>query len=496
MSLGKRILCIWTPRLPVNRFGRNGLPVEDCLFAVTAEEKNAVRLVSLNKHARRIGLAPGMTLTDARAAAPNLITVAEEPLRDEAFLKALQRWCVKFSPWSACDGKDALLLNVTGCAHLFGGEAAMAELICEGLADMQVEARIGIADTKGAAKAAAYFGAKGGAIFPPGMTKETLAPFPVGALFADEKTMFELRRLGLKRIGDLYPLKSADLARRFGFGLLQKYEKLLGVAADPVTPATALPTFAARMSFPDPIGRTDDVSEALSRLTGQICRRLVQHGYGLRSVRLSLYRADKKQTHIDIGLARPTQEAKPILRQYALKLDKIDAGCGIDMMRLAALQAEPFKPIQKRFSDAEKQSELDELVTTLGNRLGFDRVLRWRKVESHLPHRAFHMTEAVQQTDETNWRANNSRPLMIHNGEAVEVVTPGRPPKQFVWRRRTYTVSRVKGPERIGHEWWKGPASDVMRDYWRVDSEEGPRLWLSTRPGEKPAFWEVSGVFP
>ena len=480
----------------MNRFGRSGLPVEDCLFAVTAEEKNAVRLVSLNKHARRIGLTPGMTLADARAAAPDLITVAEEPLRDEAFLKALQRWCVKFTPWSACDGKDALLLNVTGCAHLFGGEAALADLIRQELGDMQAEARVGVADTKGAAKAAAYFGAKGGAVFAPGKTKEALVSFPIAALFTDEKTLFELRRLGLKRIGDFYPLKSADLARRFGFGLLRNYEKLLGIAADPVTPAKALPTFAARMSFPDPIGRTDDVSEALSRLTGQLCRRLTQHGYGLRSVRLSLYRADKKQIHIDIGLARPTQEAKPVLRQYALKLDKIDAGCGIDMMRLAALQAEPFTPVQKRFSDAEKQSALNELIATLGNRLGFDRVLRWHSVESHLPQRAFRMAEAVQQTEESLWQANVSRPLMIYDGEPVEIVTPGRPPKQFVWRRRTYTVAHFKGPERIGHEWWKGPAGGVMRDYWRIDSAEGPRLWLSTRPGEKPYRWEVSGVFP
>ncbi|MEO1020101.1 MAG: DNA polymerase Y family protein, partial [Pseudomonadota bacterium] len=127
------------------------MPVEDSLFAVTAEDKNAVRLVSLNKHATRLGLTTGMTLATARAAAPELITVAEEPLRDEAFLKALQRWCVKFTPWSACEGKDCLLLNITGCAHLFGGEEALAQVITQELGDKQIEARIGIADTKGAA---------------------------------------------------------------------------------------------------------------------------------------------------------------------------------------------------------------------------------------------------------------------------------------------------------------------------------------------------------
>lgn len=496
MSQGKRILCIWMPRLPVNRFGRTGLPVDDCLFAVTAEDKNAVRLVSLNKHARRAGLYAGMTLATARAAAPQLITVAEEPLRDEAFLKTLQRWCVKFTPWSACHGKDSLLLNITGCAHLLGGEAAMAEAILQELKDMQVEARIGIADTKGAARAAAQYGAKGRTIIEAGQTREHLALFPIDALFSDEKSTFELRRLGLKRIGDLYPLKSSDLARRFGFGLLRAYEKLLGVASDPVAPAAAQPTFAARMSFPDPIGLMDDVSEALKRLTEQVCKRLSNHDYGVRALRLSCYRADKHQIHLDIGLARPTQDARQIIQQFALKLDKVNAGDGIDMIRLSALKMEPFKPTQRIFAEAEKQNDLDELIATLGNQLGFDRVLRWEPVPSHLPRRSFRFVEAVQHKEKASWAANFSRPLAAFSNEPITVLTPGRPPKSFRWRNKAYNTVRYKGPERIGPEWWKGPDSEDLRDYWRIEGDDGSRLWLSTRPGHKPLSWEVAGLFP
>lgn len=484
------------PRLQVNRFGRSGLPVDECIFAVTANDKSAVRLVCLNKYARRIGLSPGMTLATARAAAPDLITVAEEPLRDEALLKALQRWAQKFTPWSSCEGPDSLLLNITGCSHLFGGEETMAALIKQELADKQIEARIGIADTKGAAKAAAHFGGEDDRIIKAGNTKEALGRFPIDALFAEEKTLFELKRLGIKRLSDIYPLKSADLAKRFGFGLLRTYEKLLGSAADPVTPASAQPSFSARMSFPDPIGLVDDVAEALNRLTTQVCKRLGDHAFGVRELRLSIYRADKEERHLEIGLARPTQDATPIIRQFVLKIDKLDAGCGIDMMRLAAIKAEPFKPIQKQFAEAEKENEFDELLSTLGNHLGFDRVLRWQPVASHLPRRSFRFIEAVQRTEPSEWRTNPSRPLMIYEGERVSVLNPGRPPKSFQWRRRTYTTARAKGPERIGHEWWKGKESDSVRDYWRVDSKEGLRLWLSTKPGEKPAQWEVAGVFP
>ena len=487
---------MWMPRLPVNRFGRAGWPVDECLFAVTGEDKNAVRLVCVNAHARRLGLYAGMTLASARAAAPELITQMQEPRRDEAFLKALQRWTEKFTPWSTCDEADGLVLNVTGCAHLFGGEEAMAARLLEELGDLKVEARIGVADTQGAARAAAHFGRARVTVIGPGGTRDALQAFPIEALFTDEKTCFELKRLGLKRIGDLYPLKSADLARRFGFGLLRRYEKLLGAAADPVTPMAAQPTFAARISFPDPIGLLDDVTEALKRLTAQVCKRLCDVDFGVRALRLAIVRADKQEIEVEIGLARPTQAADQIMRQFALKLDKVDAGAGIDMMRLAAVKTEPFKPYQKRFGEAENPDRLDELIATLGNRLGFDRVLRWAPVASHLPRRSYRFVEAIRAGEGEGWLHEEGRPLMIFEGEPLTILKAGRPPQCFEWRRETYRLISAQGPERIGHEWWKGANGDVIRDYWRIESAEGARLWLATRPGEKPPKWEVAGVFP
>ena len=496
MSLGKRSICVWLPRLPVNRYGRSGVPVDSCLFAVTAEEKNAVRLISLNHHARRLGLRVGMTLADARAAAPELTTMPEDALRDEALLKALQRWTVKFTPWSACTGGDKLNLNITGCAHLFGGEHAMGKYIVQELTDLQIEARLGIADTKGAAQAAAQFGNDRITIIQPGETRTSLASYPIDALFTDEKIIFELKRLGIKRIGDLYTLKSADLARRFGFGLLRSYEKLLGVASDPVTPQITKPTFAARMSFPEPIGLRDDVNEALNRLTGQVCKRLIEHGFGTRGLQLTALRADKEIRHIEIGLSRVTQDAKPILGQFSLKLDKLDAGDGIDMLRLAAINVEPFKPIQKRFAEAEKQDALDELIATLGNHLGFDRVLRWAPVSSLMPLRSFRFVEAARHTRSDHWHVNRLRPLTLYDFEPITIIAQGRPPKEFLWRRVRYTAQRTRGPERIAPEWWRPHEGGELRDYWRVDTSQGPRLWLSTKPAQKPAMWDIAGVFP
>lgn len=485
------------PRLAVNRLGRAGMPVDECLFAVTAEERSAVRLACVNVPGLKAGLSPGMTLADARGIAPELVTIPEEPQRDIAFLRALQRWAEKFSPWTSCDGSDGLLINITGCAHLFDGEEAMRRAVLEELSGLHVEAAAGIADTKGAARAAARFGSSGRRIIQPGETRAALAAYPIEALGVEDKTIFELKRLGLKTMGDLYPLKSADLARRFGFGLLRTFEKLIGATGDPIIPASPLPSFAARISFPDPIGLQDDVEEALRRLIAQVCKRLTEQGHGVRALRLTFQRADKTQSDLDIGLARPSQDGGQIFRQFKLKLGKVDAGYGIDVMRLQAIATEPFKPVQQRFATAENRSQLDELIATLGNRLGFDRVLSWEPVSSHLPHRAFRFIEAAGAPVIPDWASRpQKRPLMLVGHELIEIIEPGRPPQAFKWRQDAFELAEAEGPERIGHEWWKGADSGAIRDYWSVQTRQGMRLWLATRPDQKPPVWEVAGVFP
>ncbi|NHK27186.1 DNA polymerase Y family protein [Parvularcula flava] len=485
------------PRLPVNRAGRTGIPVDDWLFALTQEEKGAVRLSCVNHHASKAGLAAGMSLTDARAIAPALVTLPAEPRKDAAFLSALQRWAEKFSPWTACDGADGLILNITGCAHLFGGEEAMLALIRQELADFSIDAMAGIADTKGAARAAARFGGTGRTIIAPGEARAALAPYPVEAMVADDKTLFDLKRLGLTSIGDLYGLKSAELARRVGFGFVRGFEKLFGSAADPVIAQTARPTYSARMSFPDPIGLIDDVEEALRRLTAQICKRLVEHDDGARAFELTFQRTDKTGTILSIGLARPSQTPDLVIRQFAQKITRVDAGLGIDVMRLRATVTEPFRPVQQSFAGPQKQSELEELIATLGNRLGFDRVLRWEPVSSHLPRRSFRLVSAAGKARSVSFEPPASlRPLTMVGPDLVEITAPGRPPKGFVWRGEGFQTASAKGPERIGHEWWLGTQGDAIRDYWSVQTCQGPRLWLSTRPDLKPSIWEVAGVFP
>jgi len=262
----RRVLSIWLPQLPLDLRVRRGDPRATDAFAVISEIKNAWRLTHLSEAAKQAGLSAGLSLPDARAICPQLLTEPSDPVREAALLRALWRWADSLSPWVALDAPDGLFLDITGCAHLFGGEAAMGEHTRQRLGDMNVTSRIGIADTKGAAWALARFSGGDIAIAPEGKTGAALAALPLEGLRLPPKTAMDLRRTGLKTIGQLSEIKSAELARRFGLDLTKALSATLGHAPDPVSPKAADPIYAARMTLPDPIGLKDDLLNVLERL--------------------------------------------------------------------------------------------------------------------------------------------------------------------------------------------------------------------------------------
>ncbi len=90
-----------------------------------ATEKNARRLVGVDANAARLGLSAGLTLADARARHPALISVEADPQRQGRALEKLADACSRYTPLVALDGADGLMLDVSGVAHLFGGEAGL-----------------------------------------------------------------------------------------------------------------------------------------------------------------------------------------------------------------------------------------------------------------------------------------------------------------------------------------------------------------------------------
>lgn len=530
----RRILSLWFPRLGAERVIRAERLTDPGPLAVVDEQSNMQVIAALNGTALAAGLRVGQPLRDAHAMCAGLVTRARNLPAEKAFLAALRRWAGKFSPWVAEEAPDALVIDLTGCAHLFGGEAELLAVVEGDCADMGLTVTGGIADTLGAAWALARYAGqpaettrsgdaidqearatraragkrrhwtKGGAapqvvatpgggiarIAAPGQAYGALSPLPVAALRLDADTTAQLSRLGLRRIGDLLGQPRAALARRFGTGLVLRLDQATGSAPEPVSPARPADHFAVRMTLPDPIGLKDDLMAAIDRLLPRFCALLKDKGRGVRSLRLEAHRTDQMAETVTIGLARPGHDADRIRPLLEMKVDDIDAGFGIDMLRIEALATEPLhtrsavghleagQAVRDRL---ESHSALDDLIGKLGARIGLEAITRRHPGASHIPEKTALTLAAAWSEPARDWPAPSAqRPLLMWRPELVQAPDLPDVPATFRWRGRTWHLAEARGPERIAPEWWLDDPEwrTGARDYWVVTTAEGDRLWL------------------
>lgn len=434
-----------------------------------------------------------MALADARAICPDLATRPADLVREAAAIETLRRWASRYAPMVARDGPDGLMADISGVPHLYGGEADLRADLHARLERAGLHVASAIAGTRGAAHALARHG---GGILAEGRLAEGIGPLPVAALRIDHATAEALARVGLTRIADLVPLPRPPLARRFGAGLVLRLDQALGAQAEPVAAEADAPHFGVRMTLPEPIGLQSDVMAGLERLLDRLCATLARHHMGARRLRLDLRRVDRATAQVEIGLARPMRDPGRIALLFQKGVAEIDAGFGIDALRLTAPVTEPLAPEQIGGGPAiQHEDALADLLSSLGNRIGFDRVLRLLPAESLIPERSFLLAPAAYAAAASApCRSGPMRPITLFPPEPVTAAA-GHPPARFRWRRMPFTTLRAIGPERIALEWWfDDPAWRTgLRDYWRIETREGPRLWLFHTP-QAPA-WCVQGEF-
>ena len=495
----RRILSLWLPRLASERALRRA-GAGDVPLAVVEKRGPAEVLACLSPAAQALGLKRGQPLAEARALAPGLVTRAADPAGQAQLLAALNRWALRYAPWVSVDGADGLVLDITGAAHLMGGEAALAADLRARLGRAGFSARLGLAPTRGAAWALAHFARE-----PVTLAEDASAaiePLPLAALRLPAATVEALSRLGLRQVRDLARTPRAALIRRFGPELALRLDQARGAVAEPVDPAPPPAPFAVRLTLPEPIGLTADVMAALARLLDRLCDRLAEAGRGARHLRLELSRIDGSRAEAAVTLARPMRDPASIAALFDRAVDALDAGFGFDALRLSAPGTEPVAPAQltaarTRTGQAAEADALADLMTRLGNRLGLEALTRFLPADSHIPERSFQIASAIwaEAPAPDAWPAGPERPLILFAPEPLPGVTGDTPPRRFTWRRRRLTTRTARGPERIAPEWWlDDPAWRTgLRDYWRVDTAEGPRLWLFRTP-QAPG-WAVQGVF-
>jgi len=477
---------------------------------LTAEVKGALFVAVANSKAMGIGIAPGMALADARTLEPGLETAPADPAADAALLKKMATWCLRYTPWVAVEGKDGLWLDVSGCTHLFGGEAGLMEEVTDRLGQFGFTVRLGLADTPGAAWAVAHYG--GDRLIAPQQQRLTLAPLPVAALRLEPKVTAQLTRLGLATVGTLYPLPRASLAKRFGARVGKRLDQALGRQSEPISPHRSPPRYHARRAFAEAIGRQEDIEATLLLLLDELCAALDKAGQGARQLILDLFLVDGKVESVSVGTARPAKDAERLARLFTEPLGNVKAGFGIEAITLSVPVADPLGASQTQSVGLERDMENEDnvvalapLLDRLGNRLGFDRVAALEPQESHVPDRAVRLSPAAVARPKEPWPTKPLRPLrLLDRPEVVEVVAgvaPHQPPSLFRWRKVNHHVRAATGPERIVPEWWRCEQNwgGGLRDYWRVEDKDGRRFWLFSEGagscGSNSVRWYLHGLF-
>jgi len=331
-------------------------------------------------------------------------------------------------------------------------------------------------------------------IAPTGQVRACLAPLPVAALRLPPATCTRLQRLGIRTVEDLMALPRASLARRFGAEVLLRLDQAFGDTPEPITPLPPPAPFAFRMTLPEPIGLLKDVEAGLGRLLERLCARLATTEKGARRLRFTARRVDQASVQAEVRLARPMRDATRIARLFSRGLEGLDAGYGIDQIRLEAVELEALPLRQLATHSATQQDDLADVITKLGNRIGLESITRFLPADSHLPEKSFSVVPAAYSVAQGCWPRPAPRPMVIFTPEPIAGHGP-RPPMRFCWRRLWFRVAHALGPERIAPEWWFDHPDwrSGVRDYWQVFTREGRRLWLFFTP-QNPG-WFVAGDF-
>ncbi|RVU37867.1 DNA polymerase Y family protein [Hwanghaeella grinnelliae] len=533
MTQPRSLISLWLPYLATERVERRDPALAGVPFATYVESRGQMILAAVNPCAAGAGLTPGMSLANARALYPDVTLRRADPPAERTVLESLRDWCVRYTPWVALDGADGLLLDATGCGHLFGGDEAMLTDLAERLDGIGFTVRGARAETPRAAVALARFGDGAAA---GGILRERLAPLPVEALGASVEAAAGLHRVGLHKIGDLYALPRSSLATRFGLDLVTRLDRALGDLPDAISPKPHAAPYRVRLSFPEPIGTPEDIARGLHRLLTRMTARLERGQRGCRRLTLSIYRADGDVRSLTVGVARAARDPHHLARLFAERLASLDPGFGIDSMVLAAPVVEDMKAEQResRLNGAsegngrtrtgrEGDPEFYRLLDRLAARLGGGRLLRIDPLRSHLPERAGRFVSVFQSTNAEPTHAGGTgagggdpeappwpaelpvRPsFLLTMPEPVEA-EDSRPegegePTRFSWRGRWHEVDRVMGPERLSPEWWRPNDEARLRDYYRVESRTGQRFWMYRNPLQRNANtatgdWFMHGLF-
>ncbi|RZK83170.1 MAG: DNA polymerase Y family protein [Pedobacter sp.] len=499
--MGKRFISIWFRYLLTDWITLKRPELKDIPFVVAAPSRNRVVIVAVNSLAEAIGVYTGMPLADANAIVPGLEVVPYAQDQEKKLLNALGEWCIRYSPQVAVDLPEGLLLDISGCAHLWGGEREYLKEIVTRLISKGYQARGAMADTVGAAWAVARYG-KVKPIIESGGQAEALLTLPPVALRLEQVVLDRLHKLGFITISSFMKTSRSALRRRFGTNFLLRLDQALGNEDEPLQLLQPIEPYNVRLSCIDPIRTREGIEIAINKLLEDLCKRLSADGKGLMLAILKCYRVDGQMVQIQIGSNKATHHAIRLYKLFELKIEQIKPKLGIELFTLEAPKVEDVDTEQEFLWMPEEcgleDKGLAELLDTVANKIGADKIHRYLPQERHWPEQSIKLASSLKDKPATLWRKDRLRPsLLLPRPERIEVtsILPDNPPMVFVYKGVRHEVKKADDAERIERAWWEDKGQH--RDYYVVEDEQGRRYWVfrSGHYDDERVAWYLHGFF-
>jgi protein ImuB len=497
--MAKRFVSIWFRYLTTDWFTLRQPQLCNTAFVLKASSHGRMVVTKANALAEAQGVYSGMVLADARVIIPGLKVFDDKPGLADKLLKHIAEWCIRFTPFAAIYNPDSIILDVTGCTHLWGGDEPYLNDIVNRLNTRGYHVRAAIADTIGAAWAVTRF-AKQSFIVKPNHQSEALLSLPPEALRLESDTVERLHKLGLRQIRLLVSMPRSALRRRFGSHIITRLNQALGLEEEIIQPVQPIESYQERLPSIEPIVTATGIEIALNRLLEVMCQRLLKEEKGLRTACFKCYRIDGKVEQINIATNHPSCSASHLFKLFEIKVATIEPDLGIELFILEASQVEDYVPSQEKLWETAgglNHVGLAELLDRVAGKIGQNSIKRFLPDEHYWPERSIKQAASLEEQKTTAWVLDRPRPIqLLATPEHIDVTAPipDYPPMNFRYKGKLHKVLKADGPERIEQEWWIEEGRH--RDYYVVEDEDGCRYWLF-RLGhyDEEYRWFIHGFF-
>jgi protein ImuB len=499
--MDKRYVTIWFQHLATDWCIRHNLSVKDEAFVLVIKERGRVVIKEASIIAQTKGIYAGMVLADARAFYPSLQVINHTEGVTEKLLAKFCEWCIRYTPIACIDLPDGLVLDVTGCPHLWGSEKAYIDDIAKRLTAFGYHVRIAMADTIGAAWAVSRFGKDAITVVDRCAHINALLSLPPASLRIDELLQDKLHKLGFYQISSFINIPTSMLRRRFGKDFIKRFRQALGKEEETVKPFIPVEPYTERLPCLEHIQTLTGIEIALNRLLEMLCKCLQKESKGLRTCSFKCFRLDSKVEQVSIGTTSGSNNAKHLFKLFENKLQSIEPDLGIELFVLEASKVEDLSSTQEVLweSNTSNNKHIAELLDRISNKFENISIQRFLPNEHHLPERSYKKANALDEQSTATWLTDKQRPtVLLEKPELIKVTAPvpDYPPMSFTHKNNFHRIKKADGPERIESEWWLNEG--LFRDYYVVEVEEGKRYWLfrlGSYDGAKLPSWFLHGFF-